>query len=113
MFCVLKTIFVGIITFFEVVGGANVYHLFVVCLESGLVYDWLLTLALGGAEVFAAAVAWFVGYYFMLLFREELLVVCLNYGPHILCTTVRQFDGIFVEDGVQSRARWEVLLYES
>ena len=75
MFCVLETTFVSIITFFEVVGGANVYHLFVVCLEGGLVYDWLLTLALGGAEVFTAAVTWFVGFCFVLLFREELLVV--------------------------------------
>ena len=71
----------------------------------GLVHNVLLhAILLKGALIFSGGLAVAVlglRPVVVAILLEEFGVVCLNYAFYVLCATVRQFEGVAVEDGVQ------------
>ena len=69
-----------------------VYNVFLhaILLKGALIFSGGLAVAVFGLRPVAVAVL-----------LEEFGIMCLNYTFYVLCATVRQFEGVAIEDGVQ------------
>ena len=84
---------------FEVIYRSNVCFVFSVDLDGGYVHHRFLAGALYGALGLYPTVAWGICGYMGV--TQHFLVVCLDYCSHVFCTTVWQFDGVFVAHAVE------------
>ena len=95
----------GVVPLLKVDGAADVFHWcwFTNC--GGLVYNvFLHAILLKGALIFSGGLAVAVlglRPVVVAILLEKFGIMCLDYAFYVLCATVRQFEGVAVEDGVQ------------